>query len=214
MHTIGDLAALPLDYVTKKFGKNGHSLWLFANGLDDSRVAHKDHYEPPKSIGHGVTCVENLENYDEADKVIVALCQDIGYKLRKLHLSASGVSLTVKDKNLVCQSYQSRLSAPTQDELTISREAFKLLRQNYTFREKIRAITVTATSLGEENSPIQAMLLYDYAADEKRSRLNNALDDLKNTFGKEIIKPAIILDENKMPKKTQEDTVLPGMMHK
>ena len=214
VHTIGDLAALPLDYVTKKFGKNGHSLWLFANGLDDSRVAHKDHYEPPKSIGHGVTCVENLENYDEADKVIVALCQDIGYKLRKLHLSASGVSLTVKDKNLVCQSYQSRLSAPTQDELTISREAFKLLRQNYTFREKIRAITVTATSLGEENSPIQAMLLYDYAADEKRSRLNNALDDLKNTFGKEIIKPAIILDENKMPKKTQEDTVLPGMMHK
>lgn len=214
VHTIGDLAALPLDYVTKKFGKNGHSLWLFANGLDDSRVAHKDHYEPPKSIGHGVTCVENLENYDEADKVIVALCQDIGYKLRKLHLSASGVSLTVKDKNLVCQSYQSRLSAPTQDELSISREAFKLLRQNYTFREKIRAITVTATSLGEENSPIQAMLLYDYAADEKRSRLNNALDDLKNTFGKEIIKPAIILDENKMPKKAQEDTVLPGMMHK
>ena len=214
VHTIGDLAALPLDYVTKKFGKNGHSLWLFANGLDDSRVAHKDHYEPPKSLGHGVTCVENLVSYDEADKVIVALCQDIGYKLRKLHLSASGVALTVKDKNLVCQSYQSRLSAPTQDELTISREAFKLLRQNYTFKEKIRAITVTATSLGEENLPIQAMLLYDYEADEKRSRLNNALDDLKNTFGKEIIKPAIILDENKMPKKTQEDTVLPGMMHK
>ena len=214
VHTIGTLAALPLDYVEKKFGKNGHSLWLFANGLDESRVAHKDHYEPPKSIGHGVTCVENLENYDEANKVIVSLCQDIGYKLRKAHLSATGVSLTVKDKNLVCQSYQSRLTAPTQDELTISKTAYELLKKNYDFREKIRALTVTAINLTDECAPIQAMMLYDYDADEKRSKLNSALDDLKNTFGKEIIKPAVILDESKMPKNAQKETILPGMMHK
>ena len=214
VHTIGDLAALPLDYIVKKFGKNGHSLWLFANGLDDSSVAHKDFYEPPKSIGHGVTCVQNLDNYDEANKVVVSLCQDIGYKLRKSHLCAGGVSLTVKDKNLVCQTYQSRLKSPTQDELVISKEAFKLLRENYTFQEKIRALTVTAINLKEDDAPMQAMMLYDYEADEKRSKLNSALDDIKNIFGKEIIKPAVILDESKMPKNKQTDTVLPGMMHK
>ena len=214
VHTIGDLANLPLDYVTKKFGKNGHALWLYANGLDDSRVAHKDHYEPPKSIGHGVTCVENLENYGEANKVIVSLCQDIGYKLRKSQLSALGVALTVKDKNLVSQSYQAKLTMPTQDELIISKTAYELLVKNYSFREKIRAITVTAINLKEKNAPMQSIMLYDYEADEKRSRLNSALDDLKNEFGKEVIKPAVILDENKMPKNEQKDTVLPGMMHK
>jgi len=214
VHTIGDLAALPLDYIVKKFGKNGHSLWLFANGLDDSEVAHKDFYEPPKSIGHGVTCVENLESYEEANKVIVSLCQDIGYKLRKSRLSATGVALTVKNVHLVCQTFQARLQAPTQDELVISKEAYRLLRESYTFREKIRAITVTAIGLTEEDAPLQAMLLYDYAADEKRNKLNSALDELKNTFGREIIKPAVILDESKMPKNSQKDTVLPGMMHK
>ena len=214
VHTIGELACLPLEYIERKFGKNGHSLWLFANGLDDSSVAHKDFYEPPKSIGHGVTCVQNLDNYDEANKVVVSLCQDIGYKLRKSHLCAGGVSLTVKDKNLVCQTYQSRLKAPTQDELVISKEAFKLLRENYTFQEKIRALTVTAINLKEDDAPMQAMMLYDYEADEKRSKLNSALDDIKNIFGKEIIKPAVILDESKMPKNKQTDTVLPGMMHK
>lgn len=214
VHTIGDLAALPLDYIEKKFGKNGHSLWHFANGLDESRVAHMNHYEPPKSVGHGVTCVENLDNYEEANKVIVSLCQDIGYKLRKEHLSASGVALTVKDKHLVCQTYQAKLQSPTQDELTISKAAYELLTNNYTFREKIRALTVTAINLSDESAPIQAMLLYDYGADEKRSKLNTALDDLKNTFGKEIIKPAVILDESKMPKNRQKETVLPGMMHK
>ena len=214
VRTIGELATLPLDYMEKKFGKNGHSLWHFANGLDDSRVAHKDFYEAPKSIGHGVTCVENLDNYEEANKVIVSLCQDIGYKLRKHHLSAFGVALTVKDKNLICQSYQVKLSAPTQDELTISKAAYELLVKNYSFQEKIRALTVTAINLTDEDAPIQALLLYDYDADQKRSKLNSALDDLKNVFGKEIIKPAVILDENKMPKNQQKDTILPGMMHK
>ena len=214
VRTIGELATLPLDYVERKFGKNGHALWLFANGLDDSQVAHKDHYEAPKSIGHGVTCVENLENYDEANKVIVSLCQDIGFKLRKAHLCATGVSLTVKDKNLVCQSFQAKLQNPTQDELIISKAAYKLLLENYKFRESIRAITVTANGLKDEDAPLQTMLLYDYGADDKRSRLNSALDDIKSTFGKEIIKPAVILDESKMPKNTQKDTILPGMMHK
>lgn len=214
VHTIGDLATLPLDYIVKKFGKNGHALWHFANGLDDSEVAHKDHYEAPKSIGHGVTCVENLENYEEANKVIVSLCQDIGFKLRKSHLCATGVSLTVKDKNLVCQSYQVKLSNPTQDELIISKASYKMLLENYKFREKIRAITVTATGLKNEDAPLQTMMLYDYASDDRRNRLNSALDEIKSTFGKEIIKPAVILDESKMPKNTQKDTVLPGMMHK
>ena len=214
VRTIGELATLPLDYVEKKFGKNGYSLWHFANGLDDSLVTHKDHYEPPKSIGHGVTCVENLENYEEANQVIVSLCQDIGYKLRKSHLSATGVSITVKDKHLISQSYQAKLSAPTQDELIISKEAFKLLKKNYNFKDPIRALTVTAINITDENSPIQAIMLYDYGADEKRSKLNSALDDLKNTFGKEIIKPAIILNENKMPKSRRTNKLPPEILPK
>lgn len=214
VHTIGDLAILPLEYVVNKFGKNGHSLWTFANGLDDSPVAHMNDYEAPKSIGHGVTCVENLESYEEAGKVIVSLCQDIGYKLRKGRLCACGVALTVKDKNLTSQTYQARLPVPTQDELTISHLAYELLLKNYTFREKIRAVTVTAINLSEESTPVQSIMLFDYSAQEKRSRLNSTLDKLKSEFGKDIIKPAVILDEHKMPKNRQADTVLPGMMKK
>ncbi len=214
VHTIGELASLPCEYVTKKFGKNGHALWLFANGLDESRVAHMDYYVPAKSLGHGVTCVENIDNYEDANKVIVALSQDIGYKLRDMNLCAGGVSLTVKDKNLTYQSYQKKLTNPTQDELLISKTAYELLRQNYSFKENIRAITVTAIHLNEEHTPVQSVMLYDYEADEKRKRLNSALDEIKNAFGKGAIKPAVILDENKMPKNSHKEIVLPGMMHK
>lgn len=214
VHTIGELASLPCDYVTKKFGKNGHALWLFANGLDESRVAHMDYYVPAKSLGHGVTCAENIDNYEDANKVIVALSQDIGYKLRDMNLCAGGVSLTVKDKNLTFQSFQKRLTNPTQDELLISKTAYELLLENYTFKENIRALTVTAIHLNEEHTPVQSVMLYDYEADEKRKKLNSALDEIKNTFGKGAIKPAVILDENKMPKNSHKEIVLPGMMHK
>ena len=214
IRTIGELAAMPSDYIVNHFGKNGRDLWQFANGLDDSDVAHMDFYVPAKSVGHGVTCVENLVNREEANKVIVALSQDIGYKLRASHLCACGVALTVKDRGLICHSYQKKLSSPTQDELVISKAAASLLQENYRFREPIRAITVTAINLNEESAPVQSILLYDYDAETKRKKLNSALDEINDTYGKGSIKPAVILGETKMPKNTQKEVVLPGMMHK
>ena len=214
VHTIGDLASLPLDYITNKLGKNGNDLWRFANGLDDSRVAHMDYHAPAKSLGHGITCVENLENADEANKVIVSLCQDIGYKLRGMNMYAGGVSLTVKDKDLIYSSYQIRLDTPTQDELTISKTALELLIENYDFKKCIRALTVTAIHLSQGGAPVQAILLHDYEKDERRSRLNSALDEINDEFGKGSIKPAVILDESKMPKNSHKEIILPGMMHK
>lgn len=214
IHTIGQLASLPLDFVTRKFGKNGHSLWVFANGLDNSRVAHKDHYVPPKSVGHGVTCVENLINNDECGKVIVSLSLDIGYKLRKEGLYAGGVSLGVKDENFTHYSYQTRFEASTQDEGLLSKAAIKLLKENYPWVFKIRALTVTAIAIETSDAPVQQDMFFDYEKQDKRKKLGAVINDIKDTYGKGAILPATVLDEKKIPKNKQEDTVLPGIMHK
>ena len=121
---------------------------------------------------------------------------------------------TVKDKYLIHQSYQTRLEIPTQDELLISKTAFSLLKDNYNFKEPIRALSVTAIHLCESCAPMQTILLHDYESDNRRKKLNSALDEIKNTFGKSAIMPAVILDENKMPKNSHKEIVLPGMMHK
>ncbi|MBQ8545486.1 MAG: DNA polymerase IV [Clostridia bacterium] len=214
IRTIGTLAQAPEEYLTRKLGKNGHSLWLFANGLDDSRVAHKDHYTPPKSVGHGVTCVENLENIDEASKVIVSLSLDIGYKLRKEGLYAGGVSLVVKDEGFTHYSYQTKFDFTTQDESVLSKNAILLLKENYPWNYKVRALTVTAISIETTDTPVQADMFFDYEKDEKKKRLSSVIDNIKDTYGKSSVLPATVLDEKKMPKNRQADTVLPGMMHK
>ena len=214
VETIGQLANSNKKYLINHFGKNGEMLWLFANGLDTSRVAHKDHYEPPKSIGHGVTCVENLDNFDEAKKVIYTLSLDIGYRLRKEGLYARGVSLGVKNEHFSHSSYQLKLEIATQDESKIAKSACELLDKNYSWFYKIRALTVTVNHLESSETAFQQDMFYDYSKDEKQRKLCSAIDSIKDTFGKGAILPATVLDEKKMPHKKQEDTVLPGMMHK
>ena len=120
VRTIGGIASLPVEVMQRKFGKNGVALWKYANGLDDSRVAHQDYTAPAKSVGHGITCVADLENMDEARKVIFALSLDIGYKLRYMNLRATGVQLYVRDSELSFCSWQKRLDMATQDEGTIA----------------------------------------------------------------------------------------------
>ena len=211
--TIGELAALKPEYMQMKFGKNGMELWNYANGLDVSEVAHKDHIEPPKSIGHGITCVEDLKTTEEAEAVIYALCQDIGLKLRGTRVRARGVSLGIKDKDLSYASYREKLEFPTQDEAKIAKVACEILRKRHDPRRSIRALTVTAINLESEEEIEQIDMFFDYEAREKQERLNEVIDIIKNEYGKDAIKPAIILNESRMPRKEQ-GKVLPGKMHK
>lgn len=211
--TIGELAALKPEYMQMKFGKNGMELWNYANGLDVSEVAHKDHIEPPKSIGHGITCVEDLKTIEEAEAVIYALCQDIGLKLRGTRVRARGVSLGIKDKDLSYASYREKLEFPTQDEAKIAKVACEILRMRHDPRRSIRALTVTAINLESEEEIEQIDMFFDYEAREKQERLNEVIDIIKNEYGKDAIKPAIILNESRMPRKEQ-GKVLPGKMHK
>lgn len=210
--TIGQLASLPRDFIEGRLGKNGILIWEFANGLDTSPVAHMNDKVQAKSIGHGITCIENLVNNDEAKKVIVSLSQDVGYKLRKSGLCARGVSLTIKNELLVSTSYQARVDNPIWDEVSLANEAYKLLEKNYNWSFNVRAISVTAIDLVSNDVPIQASVFFDNDKEEKKKRLFKAIDDVNNAYGKGVLKPATVLDEKKMPKHKNVEVTLPGGM--
>ena len=100
VHTIGELAALPPEFLQRQLGVNGLTLHTYANGLDTSRVMDKDFVAPVKSVGHGITCVADLLTEEEVWLVMLELSQDIGHKLREYGLWATGVQITVKDNAL------------------------------------------------------------------------------------------------------------------
>lgn len=104
IHTIGEVAKSDPEFLRRLLGVNGVALWRYANGADDSRVMHKDFVSPVKSIGHGITCVADLENDDEVHKVILALSQDIGHRLRVHELSARTVQIQVTSSFPITES--------------------------------------------------------------------------------------------------------------
>ena len=213
VRTIGGIASLPVEVMQRKFGKNGVALWKYANGLDDSRVAHQDYTAPAKSVGHGITCVADLENLDEARKVIFALSLDIGYKLRYMNLRATGVQLYVRNSELSFCSWQKRLEMATQDEGTIALAAYSLLEEKYSWRNPIRSITVTAIQLDSSQNPTQLSMLLDYERLVRREKLNESIDTIRDRYGKYAVIPALVLDEKKMPVGNDREIIMPGYMY-
>lgn len=213
VRTIGGIASLPVEVMQRKFGKNGVALWKYANGLDDSRVAHQDYTAPAKSVGHGITCVADLENMDEARKVIFALSLDIGYKLRYMNLRATGVQLYVRDSELSFCSWQKRLEMATQDEGTIALAAYTLLEEKYSWRNPIRSITVTAIQLDSSQNPTQLSMLLDYERLVRSEKLNESIDTIRDRYGKYAVIPALVLDEKKMPVGNDREIIMPGYMY-
>lgn len=213
VRTIGGIASLPVEVMQRKFGKNGVALWKYANGLDDSRVAHQDYTAPAKSVGHGITCVADLENMDEARKVIFALSLDIGYKLRYMNLRATGVQLYVRNSELSFCSWQKRLEMATQDEGTIALAAYSLLEEKYSWRNPIRSITVTAIQLDSSQNPTQLSMLLDYERLARREKLNESIDTIRDRYGKYAVIPALVLGEKKMPVGNDREIIMPGYMY-
>ncbi len=213
VQTIGQLACLGTDILKHKLGKNGLMLWNYANGLDTSRVAHESYSVPAKSVGHGITCNEDLNTAFEAQRVIYALSQDIGARLRQMGLRARGVHLFVRDNALNVLGWQAPLASPTQDEQTIADEAFKILTRSYKWQKPLRSITVTAINLEGADEPAQLSFLCDCSEREKRGQLHRAIDEIHELFGKDSLFPAIILGESKMPNATHDEIAMPGWMH-
>jgi len=199
VHTVGELAAYPVSALRKSLGKNGETLWRYANGLDESPVARYGEREQAKSIGHGITCVTDLLDETEVAPVLVALAQDIGRKLREKRLRAKGVQLTVRDSKLRFESWQTQLSTPTQCADTLVKEGMKLLRARYRWVHSIRAVTLSAINLEREDAPSQLSL---FQKPDKRLQAETALDKICERFGKDAIQPAVLLCDNKMPPHT------------
>ncbi|MDR0446312.1 MAG: DNA polymerase IV [Oscillospiraceae bacterium] len=212
--TVGDVARLPPEVLQCWFGKNGAVLWMYANGIDESRVAHMDYEQPVKSVGHGTTCVTDLCDNGEVWRVMLYLTQDIGHRLRKHRLEAHGVQIGVKACDFSFKQYQARLDYPTQSPMELAEAAHRLFAGNYSWYKPVRAITVRAIRLSSDAEPVQLELFSDSAPRERRRRLDDAVETIRQRYGAWSIHPASLLgDDTKLPGTSLRDVIMPGAMH-
>lgn len=213
IHTIGDVAKTDPNFLKQLIGVNGVALWRYANGTDTSRVMHRDFVSPVKSVGHGITCVADLEDEEEVWKVILALCQDVGHRLRLHELSARGVQITVRDNDLFGSQFQCKLPFKTQLPSEIGAAAFRLFQERYRWGSKVRAVTVRAIDLVPQNEADQLTLFVDNEKRNRREKLEDAIEELRSRFGKHAITYGILIGDLKMPDDGRHSVKMPGMMY-
>lgn len=213
VHTIGDLAKSDPEFLKRLLGINGEKLWVYANGLDNSRVMPCD-YEPPiKSIGHGITCTSDLLSRDEVNHVLMELSQEIGLKLRKQGLSASGVRIHVRDNSLSHHGYQCKLDYPTQSYTTIAKAGFDLFCRRHTWHHDIRSLTISAIDLVPADCPIQLDLWSDYRKQSRRLILEQTVEDIRRRFGLNAINFAALTSGLKIPAHKEVEYKMPSVMY-
>ena len=214
IRTIGELAAADPELLRLLLGVNGLALWKYANGLDESRVMHKDFVSPVKTIGHGITCSADLETDEEVYKVMLELAQDVGHRLRVHGLAAKGVGIWIRRNDLYGEQFQCRLPLKTQIPHEIAAAGFELYRERFSRARKVRALTIRAIDLVPKSDEEQLSLFVDTARRDRREKLEQTVEALRERFGKNAVTYAILLGDLKMPDDGRDLVKMPSAMYK
>lgn len=179
IRTIGQIAQFPCDFFQRRLGKCGIDIWRFANGMDTSKVTVRDIEAPDKTVGHGMTALQDLEDDAEVWKFILELCQDIGHRLYVFNKKATGIAIAVRDNELFTKQWQCGIPVPTQSPSVIAKEAFSLFLRSYDWKRPIRSLTVCAINLTSLDTPCQLDVFSDPVKVAKAEALDKTIEELR-----------------------------------
>lgn len=212
--TIGDVANANADFLKKIFGKNGETMYINANGLDTSRVLEYTKNLEQKSISNGITCTKDLLNNYEVYCVMLKLSQDVSKRLRARELFAKTVAISIKDTTLKTIEWQAPIKNTTQSFNELTNKAFELFKNNYSWANPVRAVSIRAVNLQNEPENVQLDMFTDINAINKKDKLEIAMEEIRSRFGKDVIEVASLTQDIKIAKDKTSVKVLPSSMHK
>ncbi len=204
IYTIGDLANSNKDYISKKLGKIGESLYEYANGNDNLQVASIYDVRELKSISHDITFEKNLVGLEEIKFGVSIISQEIGARIRKINKKAMTVQVSIKDINLKVTSKQITLETPINLNKQIIKEALELILSFWKIENPIRMISIALSNFVDEDYvPQKQISIFDktedvnLAKDVKQEKLEKTIDKIRNAYGDSSVINANLL-ENKL----------------
>lgn len=203
IHTIGQLARVPLDRLTQAFGLIGADLYATARGQDPRPVSPAC---SPKSIGG-----EETFDVDSADpvflcKILLRITGEICYRLRQHKFVAATISVKFRySKNFETVQRSITLPVPTADDDVVYATASDLLLCHW---DRLRPLRLVGTTLSNFSSNVQ-LSLFDNVRSIRKHNLNQALDKLRRRFGvgaiqRALLLPAKIFHHGASPQSSQE----------
>ena len=194
INTIGDLANTNPDILKAHLKSHGYVLWQYANGIDNSVVEPTQ--AAAKGIGNSHTLSKDATTKEEACKTLLALADSVAIRLRKSGVYASMVSVEIKYSDFRQSSHQCSLKTPVNTASAIYEAACSLFDELWD-ASPIRLLGIRTSKLVDVLEPTQ-LSLFDFMGEtnslvsnqkisQKQEKLENALDIIREKYGKDAI---------------------------
>ena len=109
--------------------------------------------------------------------------------------------------------YQCKLPFRTQLPSEIAAAGFRLFQDRYRWGTKIRSVCIRAIDLVPKSEVEQLNMFVDTARLDRRERLEDAIESLRDRFGKRAITYATLLGDLKIPDDGRQSVIMPGLMY-
>ncbi|QGQ97429.1 DNA polymerase IV [Paenibacillus psychroresistens] len=185
IQTIGQLAAAEESFLIKHFGVIGSWLKQAANGIDHSPVNPLN--EASKSIGHTTTLPQNLTEKTAIDRVFLNLADQVARRLRRQHLTAGTIQITIRDPEMKTITRSFTPAAPTENADDIYHEACRLFHLHWKSGKAVRLLGITLQSLQDKDKSAMQLDLFDFEKQPKREQLNLAMDRIRDKYGESAL---------------------------
>jgi DNA polymerase-4 len=188
IQTFGDARLAGDDMLWRAFGEHGKAMRDRASGLDD-RPVEADREE--KSISAEETFDTDLRAATELKAQLVQLADRTASRLRAHKLLAGTVSVKIRRADFTTYTRQRALEPPTQDTAIVAAAAEALLGAWLASQPR-----AAVRLLGVGVSDLQAFRqsdLFSGALPDPGSRLDSAVDGIRDRFGEGILTRASLL---------------------
>jgi len=179
IHTVADLARLPLDLLQEVYGAWGEKLHLRAHGICHSPVVGEA--GDARSIGHETTFETDSLDPAFLKATLGYLCEKAAARLRARGLYARSVTLKLRYSDFRTVTRAHTLTEATAQDAVVISTAAGLLDRLLKGRVRVRLIGVALSSLTRSPNP-QGDLFRD-PSPEKWERLYQGIDRIRGKYG-------------------------------
>ncbi|MDH4134864.1 MAG: DNA polymerase IV, partial [Gammaproteobacteria bacterium] len=192
-HTCGEVAALSMNVLVRRYGVVGKHLWLACQGRDTGAVIQD--VAPPKSVGHGKVLPPRTTSMRTVETYLRHMCEKVAARLRRLDMQCGRLYVGLRyaaPADGIEGAFVVAHGAPDGKRFFEVARAF--LRNRWR-GEAVTQVQVTATHLHNTSGQLEL-----FTPDEVRTLDRfGAIDRINRKYGEFAIAPATLLGRSSMP---------------
>ena len=186
LHTIGDIAARPVEALVRELGKHGHDLAQHARGIDERPVTTE---RVARSISKETTFARDVHDSETLSRTVQDQAAQVARKLRAEGLTGTTVKLKLRWADFTTLTRQASVG-PTDDEALVAQVAGWLLDQVWESGRRVRLIGVGVSGLEARARQLSLLEVDPQDADGSECRPAETAATIRERLGDDAVQRA------------------------